>query len=285
MMNINIKTLKNEQMEVTIDENKTVLDLIQSMRDNYNISDDKNITIIFNGNILKNTQIIKDCNIDKYVVAIIKDNPDDVEIEKKEQYLHSNNNSSINMNIPMNIPMNMDSSIMNNITRMFQQVSANPELRSSFISAVQNEAQANGESQSVEQIEHILNDPNALTNILNMGRDMEMSGIYLSDIEKQDVQSLMDLQLGYQYNEIVDYYLSCGKNKETTAELLFNEKYNNEQINIPSMKEPTETTITDEDKQNIDYIIGMGFNPEIAKECYIKSNKNTEVAINMLLAE
>jgi hypothetical protein len=114
---------------------------------------------------------------------------------------------------------------------MFNQLNSSPEFRNQLVDSLENQMNSINQNVSREQIETLINDPNFLSQMMNVGgmRNPNPNVVRipiqdLTETEQQDIKDLTDM--GFDKSNVIQFYLASGKNKEVSASLLYDDKFN-----------------------------------------------------------
>ncbi|CAH6421217.1 Ubiquitin [uncultured virus] len=238
-MKILVQTLQQEKFEIEVDDNSTILDLKNIISTKKKEIPFDHIKLIFEGKIMENEKSLEFYSLKNQsrIVLLVTKPKTKQPVENPPQIAQPNlsinipnigssvNNPTLSQNISSNIP-NLS---LNNFVQNLSTTEFNPQLFLQLL--MQNPMVSSFAQQNPQDFEQILNNPNFLQNVLNSGNlfngqnfGSTMEGemvIELTQQEKLDVEELVSL--GFEESEVLQFYIACGKDKTSTADMLFNQ--------------------------------------------------------------
>ena len=237
-MIINLKTLSQEEFSVELPEDASVYDLKQSISE-IKVHPADNIRIIFNGKVLDTNEMkLKEFEVkhgSTLVILLQKNKPKPQVKEEKKEETTSWATIQPTVQPPIQTPIQpptqpinthqMFSNILQNHPQEFMQLLlSNPEMQTIY-------------NQDPNAFMNLLSGPNFINSVVQVGEQLENlnlnnqvleADIDLNDNEKQEVNDLVNM--GFRYDDVIQYYMALEKNKELTAHALMNEMLDEQSI-------------------------------------------------------
>ena len=264
-MKVLIQTLDRNIVDVTVEDSGTVLDLKNSIHEVKNHPIDQ-MTIIFNGKklddnnkalsdyaVVDGTRVVLMLHKQKPATSTVtlptipstvptltpvsptQETPEQVSDPVDSDDLASLTPSVPSVSLPSSNVATASGTPIGSFSQMFQQ---NPQLLAQLL--MSNPQISQMAQENPEAFAQIMNDPNFLSNIIQMGEgfeeeyDDEDEQLYekifqgdagLTEEQKKEVEVITNMGLG-SYEDTIQLYVAYGHNKDATVNALLDEKFN-----------------------------------------------------------
>nr|QBK88756.1 MAG: ubiquitin family protein [Mimivirus LCMiAC01] len=284
MMEITVMTTSNEVCKINIPEDANVTTLKKAISKEKNVSDYTTIAIVYRGMELKEHKKLAEYNINNgsnvFMVIRKKKSKPSVAVTTPTVTAPNTVSSQSTLDQQQELTPEMCSKLLQEKPEMFMQLLLqDPRMREL------NETNPGA-------IQKMMADPEFVTNMMraaqtktvpndNDRNDSNVNNnnlVQLTETELADINTITEM--GFNRNDVIQYYMLNNKDINAAVNMLWNEKAKDEEYEL---EDKVSGELTDEDLNNIDQMVSMGFDKSKSLEYYIVCDKDKKLAIDMML--